>query len=105
MTYQFFKTMMRFCFPEKDPESLEEDGSDAGGGGGVAVGGGGGSSSATSSLSRKSAKHTFKAKGHHRNSKESSFYVTIEDKDDVEKMKVPPLSPTPLTANRNRRWR
>jgi hypothetical protein len=73
MTYQFFKTMMRFCFPEKDPETLEDgDHSETG---------------STASLTRKGAKH-FNTKSKNRSSKESSFYVPIEDKDDVEKMKV-----------------
>ena len=73
MTYQFFKTMMRFCFPEKDPETLEDgDHSETG---------------STTSLTRKGAKH-FSNKSKNRSSKESSFYVPIEDKDDVEKMKV-----------------
>ena len=70
MTYQFFKTMMRFCFPEKDPETLEADGEH----------------SESSTISRKSGKHFVSNK--QKKSKESSFYVPIEDKDDVEKMKV-----------------
>lgn len=67
MTYQFFTTMMRFCFPEKDPETLDGDAEH----------------SEASTLGRKGGKHS-KAK----RSKESSFYVSIEDKDDVEKMKA-----------------
>lgn len=71
MTYQFFKTMMRFCFPEKDPETLEGEGDH----------------SDSTSLGRKSGKH-FTNVGKTKKTKESNFYVPIEDKDDVEKMKV-----------------
>ena len=71
MTYQFFKTMMRFCFPEKDPETLDGDGDNA----------------ESSTLSRKGGKH-FSGVNKTKRGKESSFYVPIEDKDDVEKMKV-----------------
>lgn len=70
MTYQFFKTMMRFCFPEKDPETLEGDGEHS-----------------ESTMSRKGGKH-FSNVNKTKRGKESSFYVPIEDKDDVEKMKV-----------------
>ncbi len=72
MTYQFFKAMMRFCFPEKDPETLED---------------GDGAEQQSSTIGRKhfgSSGAVHKAK----KGKESSFYVPIEDKDDVEKMKV-----------------
>jgi len=77
MTYQFFKTMMKFCFPEKDPETLEEAESADG--------------ASSGSLSRKGGTkhHLHKSKHHKRGGhKESSFYVAIEGKDDVEKMKV-----------------
>lgn len=74
MTYQFFKTMMRFCFPEKDPETLEGETEHS-------------DSSSSSSLSRKGGKH-FSGVGKTKKAKESNFYVSIEDKDDVEKMKV-----------------
>ena len=70
MTYQFFKTMMRFCFPEKDPETLEGD-----------------NDHPESATVRKGNKH-FSSNTKSKKSKESSFYVPIEDKDDVEKMKV-----------------
>jgi len=69
MTYQFFKTMMRFCFPEKDPETLEGD-----------------NDHPESATVRKGNKH-FSSNTKSKKSKESSFYVPIEDKDDVEKMK------------------
>ena len=72
MTYQFFKTMMRFCFPEKDPETLDGDNNDH---------------SESGTITRKGAKH-FSSNSKGKKSKESSFYVPIEDKDDVEKMKV-----------------
>lgn len=71
MTYQFFKTMMRFCFPEKDPETLEGDGDHP----------------ESSTMNRKGGKH-FSNVNKTKRGKESSFYVPIEDKDDVEKMKV-----------------
>ena len=75
MTYQFFKTMMRFCFPEKDPETLDGESEH---------------SDTASTIGRKGGG---KSKGSHavakgKRGKESSFYVPIEDKDDVEKMKV-----------------
>ena len=81
MTYQFFKTMMRFCFPEKDPESL-----DSGSTGDQEHSISEGTASGTGTLGvRKGAKHLATK---HKRSKESSFYVPIDDKDDVEKMKV-----------------
>ena len=75
MTYQFFKTMMRFCFPEKDPETLDGESEH---------------SDTARTIGRKGGG---KSKGSHavakgKRGKESSFYVPIEDKDDVEKMKV-----------------
>ncbi|XP_043232606.1 protein KIAA0100-like [Amphibalanus amphitrite] len=60
MTYQFFKTMLRFCFPERDTEHLEED--------------------------VPAPKEKLSKKEKRKQKKESSFYVAIE-KDDVEKMK------------------
>lgn len=71
MTYQFFKTMMRFCFPEKDPETLDGY-SDHGEG---------------STIGRKGSKH-FHGSNTKSKKRDSSFYVPIEDKDDVEKMKA-----------------
>ncbi|KAK4026287.1 hypothetical protein OUZ56_015296 [Daphnia magna] len=68
MTYQFFKTMMRFCFPEKDPETLDGEGEH----------------SESSTVNRKGGKH-FSNVNKAKRGKESSFYVPIED--DVEKMK------------------
>ena len=59
MTYQFFKIMLKFCFPERDTEHLEEE------------------AAPKEKVSRKEKK---------KQKKESSFYVAIE-KDDVEKMK------------------
>ena len=74
MTYQFFKTMMRFCFPEKDPETLDGYSETSEGSG--------------SAMARKGSKH-FHGSNHVKSKKrDSSFYVPIEDKDDVEKMKV-----------------
>lgn len=72
MTYKFFKKMMRFCFPEKDPETLEGESEH---------------SDTSSTIGRKGVgKSKAIVKG--KRGKESSFYVPIEDKDDVEKMKV-----------------
>lgn len=61
--------MMRFCFPEKDPETLDGEGEH----------------SDTSTVNRKGGKH-FSNVNKTKRGKESSFYVPIED--DVEKMKV-----------------
>lgn len=69
MTYQFFKTMMRFCFPEKDPETLDGEGEHS-----------------ESSVARKGGGKHFSNVNKTKRGKESSFYVPIED--DVEKMKV-----------------
>ncbi|XP_042235256.1 protein KIAA0100-like isoform X1 [Homarus americanus] len=66
LTYQFFKTMMKFCFPDN---ATEEELS------GVEV--------ATTQNSRGSKKQASLRKSH----KESNFYVCLQDKDDVEIMK------------------
>ncbi|XP_068243172.1 protein hobbit-like isoform X2 [Palaemon carinicauda] len=63
LTYQFFKTMMKFCFPDN---ATEEELSGEGG-----------------STSKGSKKHASLRKSH----KESNFYVSLQDKDDVEIMK------------------
>jgi hypothetical protein len=57
--------MLKFCFPERDPETIDGDGSD----------------DLDSDSKGKKLKGTKK-------SKETNFYVPIEQKDDVEKMKV-----------------
>lgn len=66
--------MLRFCFPERDPENIEGDGIDDT----DSIAG------STTSLSKKSktSERTVKK------NKDSNFYVPIEQKDDVEKMKV-----------------
>lgn len=62
--------MLRFCFPERDPENIEGDALDE-----------------TDSASVSSKKEKTKDKAVKKN-KDSNFYVKIEQKDDVEKMKV-----------------
>lgn len=72
LTKKFYDTMMKFCFPERDPENIEGDGPDE-------------SESGSGSGSSKRSKGSDKAV---KKGKDSSFYVCIEHKDDVEKMKV-----------------
>lgn len=62
--------MLRFCFPERDPENIEGDGIDETD-----------TASTTSKKSKSSEKSVKK-------NKDSNFYVRIDQKDDVEKMKV-----------------
>jgi hypothetical protein len=57
--------MLKFCFPERDPETIDGDGPD----------------DLDADSKGKKLKGTKK-------SKETNFYVPIEQKDDVEKMKV-----------------
>ncbi|XP_069668639.1 protein hobbit isoform X2 [Periplaneta americana] len=64
LTKKFFNTMLKFCFPERDPDTIDGDGSD--------------------DLDADSKGK--KLKGTKKN-KETNFYVPIEQKDDVEKMK------------------
>ncbi|XP_021942266.1 protein KIAA0100 isoform X3 [Zootermopsis nevadensis] len=66
LTKKFFNTMLKFCFPERDPETIDGDGSD----------------DIDADSKGKKLKGTKK-------SKETNFYVPIEQKDDVEKMKIP----------------
>ncbi|CAL8115614.1 unnamed protein product [Orchesella dallaii] len=100
MTYQFFKTLFKFCFPEKDPEKLDELDLQAGGDNSDTISvssertGGNGSHNmsdtastlsgptlSVSSLPHKGKKARIKRK-------ESKFYVAMNnEKDDVEKMK------------------
>ncbi|XP_063241781.1 protein hobbit isoform X2 [Bacillus rossius redtenbacheri] len=63
LTKKFFNTMLKFCFPERDPEAMDGEGSEDGEEG--------------RGRRMKSA----------RKSKETNFYVPIEHKDDIEKMK------------------
>ncbi|XP_049792062.1 protein KIAA0100 [Schistocerca nitens] len=63
LTKKFFNTMLKFCFPERDPDTIERDGTDE----------------------MEAENKGKKIKG--KKSKEASFYVPIEQKDDVEKMK------------------
>lgn len=103
MTYQFFKTLFKFCFPEKDPEKLDEF--DVSGGGDAdtisvssdRTGGSNGPQasdtiSTTSSPSSTLGVSSLPGKGKKARikRKESKFYVSMNmnsEKDDVEKMK------------------
>lgn len=62
--------MLKFCFPERDPETIDID--------------------STDDLEGEGSSKGKKAKTN-RKSKETNFYVPIEHKDDVEKMKVVPI--------------
>ncbi len=79
LTQQFYKKLMKFLYPEKDPNALDEEDVQ---------------SSANESRSSKGNKHRKGGKngksgaGGGRNSKaNTSFYVDIQTEDDVEKMK------------------
>lgn len=98
MTYQFFKTLFKFCFPEKDPEKLDEVELNGGGGGdmetasiasGVSTGGNGTLESTSAAASSSNSNVSVKEKGKKSRvkRKESKFYVSMNEKDDVEKMK------------------
>jgi len=65
LTKKFYNTMLKFCFPERDPDTIDGEGSD----------------DLDADSKGKKLKGTKK-------SKETNFYVPIEQKDDVEKMKV-----------------
>lgn len=62
--------MLRFCFPERDPENIEGDGVEE--------------TDSSSTTSKKSKTNEKSAK----KGKDSNFYVRIDPKDDVEKMKA-----------------
>ncbi|KAF4523917.1 hypothetical protein B566_EDAN012268 [Ephemera danica] len=64
LTKQFYNTMLKFCFPERDPNSIDGD------------------DEVEADGKVRSSKSSKPKKG-----KEASFYVRIERKDDVEKMK------------------
>jgi len=104
MTYQFFKTLFKFCFPEKDPEKLDEVDPNAPidpetaslGGNGSTLGSGSNSVdspqssltlSSIASVSTMSLPTPSKTKRMRNRKKESKFYVAMSEKDDVEKMK------------------
>lgn len=70
LTKKFYDTMMKFCFPERDPDNIE----------GETIEEAEPSSSGSGPKKSKSA-------GAFKKGKDSSFYVRIEQKDDVEKMK------------------
>lgn len=77
LTKKFYDTMMKFCFPERDTENIEGDGSremeNTANGNNTS-----GKKSKFSNSNEKSSKKW----------KETNFYVPITMKDDVEKMKV-----------------
>jgi len=106
MTYQFFKTLFKFCFPEKDPEKLDEvelavtsdpETSSVGFGVGSEPRSGSSTLESTSATSTASLPTTLsstdkpkdkeKGKRSRVKRKESKFYVAMTEKDDVEKMK------------------
>ncbi|XP_075221262.1 bridge-like lipid transfer protein family member hobbit [Lycorma delicatula] len=74
LTKKFYDTMMKFCFPERDPDNIEGDTIED------TEPNSGSTSSTTSSKKSKSG-------GAFKKGKDSNFYVRIEQKDDVEKMK------------------
>lgn len=71
LTKKFYHTMMKFCFSERDPENIEVDGPEE-------------SESGSGSGGNRRVKGSDKTV---KKGKDSSFYVCIEHKDDVEKMK------------------
>lgn len=76
LTKKFYDTMMKFCFPERDTDNIESDGSrDT-----DSASNGSGSSSKKNKFSNSNEKP--------KKLKETNFYVPIAMKDDVEKMKV-----------------
>lgn len=89
MTYQFFKTLFKFCFPEKDPEKLDDvdlsaplDNPE-----GQIANNGTATLESQASLSSGTSTLPSTSKGKKaKKKKESKFYVSVE-KDDVEKMK------------------
>lgn len=77
LTKKFYNTMLKFCFPERDPENIEGDGIEDTD-----------SIAGSTSLSKKTKNSERTVK----KNKDSNFYVPIEQKDDVEKMKVDTFS-------------
>lgn len=79
--------MLKFCFPERDPDQIDGDASEE-----IyetqSLGGGVGFSSRSSSASTSSTP-TSKKNRNKKGSKDTNFYIKIDQKDDVEKMKVP----------------
>lgn len=67
LTKKFFNTMLKFCFPEKDPDNIEgETGEEI-------------DENSRGKKTRTSGK---------KHTKDTNFYVSMPPKDDVEKMKV-----------------
>lgn len=75
LTKKFFNTMLKFCFPERDPDNIEGDQVDMGD-----------IEADTRSLGRASSSSRISGSSKQKK-KDSNFYVPIEHKDDVEKMK------------------
>lgn len=74
LTKKFYDTMMKFCFPERDTDNIEGDGSED-------------TESLSSGISNSSKKNKFCSSNEKfKKGKETNFYVPIV-KDDVEKMK------------------
>lgn len=69
LTKKFYNTMVAFCFPGRDPDNIEGENID-------------------DIEPTESSKGSKKSKGGSKKGKETNFYVKIEKKDDVEKMKV-----------------
>lgn len=76
--------MLKFCFPERDPDNIEGDQVDMSD-----------IDADTRSLGRASSSSRISGSSKQKKMKDSNFYVPIEHKDDVEKMKV--------GVNRNRK--
>jgi hypothetical protein len=96
MTYQFFKTLFKFCFPEKDPEKLDDVELSAGDMDTASIGSGFVSEKASTEPQSTSSSNASlstigstkeKGKKSKIKRKESKFYVAMNEKDDVEKMK------------------
>lgn len=76
LTKKFFNTMLKFCFPERDPENIEGEQVDISD-----------IEADTRSLSSRSSSSRISGSSKQKKMKDSNFYVPIEHKDDVEKMK------------------
>lgn len=68
LTKKFYNTMMSFCFPGRDPDNIDGEGIDE--------------------MEPADSKGLRKSRSGSKKGKETNFYVKIEKKDDVEKMKV-----------------
>lgn len=73
LTKKFYDTMMKFCFPERETDNLDVEGSED-------------NESTGSSTNLATKKSKFSSNEKTKKSKETNFYVPIMN--DVEKMKV-----------------